>query len=157
MIGRLQKFFERILYRCWQFKQVLFPIIDQHLWLEALAFIPESWRPHLKRLRRSERAHVLRVFAAIKVEPDLEEADRRKLLLLALAHDIGKGVTRHSIFFKVAKVVFPISNGAHCLAGAKLLRKLGAENWLIRMVLRHHCDAPQNHLLKRFQAVDDRL
>jgi hypothetical protein len=25
------------------------------------------------------------------------------------------------------------------------------------MVLRHHCDAPQNHLLKRFQAVDDRL
>lgn len=153
----LTRLVDRILYRCWQFKQVLFPIIDPELWLEALDFAPANWRPHLKRLRRSERAHVLRVFAAIKVEADLEDVDRQKLLLLALAHDIGKGVTRHSIFFKVAKVIFPISNSAHCLAGAKLLRRLKAEKWLIRMVLRHHCQSPTNPLLKRFQEVDDRL
>lgn len=153
----LKKLWQRLTYRIWQFKQVLLPKVDVREWHEALLFAPESWRPHLKKLRLSERAHVLRLYSAIKQDDSLLPGERDYLLMLALAHDIGKGVTRHSVFFKVAKVVFPISNAAHCLAGARLLRQLKAEHDLVRMVLRHHQKHPESAILRKFQDFDDRL
>lgn len=148
---------DRIRYRCWQFKQVLFPKIDADLWIEAKNSLPQTWRSHFSRLRLSERAHVLRVYRAVKDATELGEHERKLLLMLALVHDIGKGVTRHSLFFKVAKVFFPVSNAAHCLAGARLLRQLGADRDLVRMVLRHHDMKTENVLLRKFQSFDDRL
>lgn len=133
------------------------PKVDKELFNEARNFLPESWREHFDLLRPSERAHVLRVYSAIKNDAAIDEADRPKLLLLALAHDIGKGITRHGILFKVAKAVFPISNKAHCIAGARLLKKLKAPKWLIKMVLRHHSDCKNDRLLCIFQRFDDRL
>lgn len=157
MKNLLQRIWQRVRYRCWQFRQVLLPKIDPQIWHEAMLFAPAAWRPHLKKLRLSERAHVIRLYTAIKQDSSLAEPERESLLRLALAHDIGKGVTRHSIFFKVAKVLFPISNGAHCLAGAKLLRQLKADNELVRRVLRHHRKQPSDMLLQKFQNFDDRL
>lgn len=157
IIATLKQLIKRIIYRCWQFKQVLFPKIDSDLWAEACEQLPAAWRPHFCRLRPSERAHVLRVYEAVKNDSQLKGPDREKLILLALVHDIGKGITRHGVFFKVAKALLPISNSAHCLAGARLLRKLGAESWLIRLVLRHHSQAVNNSLLAIFQHFDDRL
>ena len=150
-------FVSRVIYRCWQAKQVLFPKIDASLWKEARNTLPESWRPHLDRLRPSERAHVLRVYDAIKNCNQLSDNERTELILLALVHDLGKGITRHSIVFKALKVIFPISNAAHCIEGAKLLKRLGADKKLIRMVLRHHNENTTNDLLKKFQSYDDRL
>lgn len=148
---------KRIRYRCWQFKQVLFPKIDADLWLEAKNALPKLWQKHFCRLRPSERAHVLRVYAAIKDDSSLAADEKQQLLVLALVHDIGKGVTRHSILFKVVKVIFPVSNAAHCIAGARLLKKLGAERSLIRLVLRHHSTKTENDLLRKFQGFDDSL
>ena len=153
----LRTFLGRIRYRCWQFKQVLFPKIDAELWREALNFLPESWRLYLQRLRPSERAHVLRVYSAVKSDTVLEKNERELLMLLALAHDLGKGETRHSLLSKVAKVIFPVSNAAHCIAGARILRKLKADRQLVRLVLRHHQKDPSDLLLKKFQDYDDRL
>ncbi|GAB4284911.1 MAG: hypothetical protein Kow0029_31620 [Candidatus Rifleibacteriota bacterium] len=147
----------RIRYRCWQFKQVLFPKIDMEVWNEALNFLPQEWRKHLIKLRPSERAHVLRVYSAIKKADGISEEERSFLQKLALVHDIGKGVTRHSVFYKVAKVIFPISNAAHCIAGARLLKRLGADRTLVKMVLRHHSINNTNRLLMIFQSYDDNL
>lgn len=157
LLKMIEKLLGRICYRCWQFKQVLFPKIDEKILHEALEFAPPCWRPYLMRLRPSEQAHVLRVFAAVKTEPGLSDDERQVMLQLALAHDIGKGVTRHSLFFKIVKVFFPISNAAHCIAGARLLRRLRADPNLIRMVLRHHQLKVSQPLLEKFQKIDDRL
>ncbi|MDN5278097.1 MAG: hypothetical protein PWR01_2062 [Clostridiales bacterium] len=155
--NELKNLFKRIGYRCWQFKQVLFPVIDQNLWHEAILALPSDWRPHLKKLRPSERAHVLRVYKAVKEDNSLTEKEKERLLILALVHDIGKGITRHSLWFKIAKVIFPVSNAAHCIEGALLLRRLGADRKLIRLVLRHHSTMQNDELLKKFQGFDDRL
>jgi predicted HD phosphohydrolase len=136
---------------------LLFPKIDPDLWTEACERLPAAWRCHFCRLRPSERAHVLRVYAAVKNDSQLKGEERRKMILLALVHDIGKGVTRHGVVFKVAKVLLPIRNTAHCLAGAQLLKKLGAESWLQRLVLRHHSPADKNSFMARFKRFDDRL
>ncbi len=136
---------------------MLFPKVDPALWKEACEQLPAAWRPHFCRLRPSERAHVLRVYAAVKNDSLLKGEERRKMILLALVHDIGKGITRHGVIFKVAKVLLPIRNSAHCLAGSRLLKKLGAKSWLVRLVLRHHSQAKKNSLLDKFQRLDDRL
>jgi putative nucleotidyltransferase with HDIG domain len=153
----LSNLFKRIVYRLWQFKQVLFPKYSQEQWFDAVNTMPVDCRQHLNRLRNSEKAHVMRVYNAIKEDQSIGEEERKELLKLALLHDIGKGVTRHTIFFKVAKVILPVKNTAHCIAGAKLLKKLGFEKHLLIMVLRHHEKNPANDLLKKFQTFDDRL
>ncbi|MGM0598301.1 MAG: HD domain-containing protein [Candidatus Rifleibacteriota bacterium] len=149
--------FNRILYRIWQFKQVLLPKYSKKQWNDAVKTMPLDCHFHLNRLRRSEKAHVLRVYNAILEDKNISQFEKKTLLKLALLHDIGKGVTRHTIIFKVAKVLFPVKNTAHCIAGAKLLKKLGFEKKIVRMVLRHHEKNPTNDLLKRFQTFDDRL
>ncbi|MFZ5951582.1 MAG: HD domain-containing protein [Candidatus Rifleibacteriota bacterium] len=153
----LKRLLARIRYRCWQFKQVLFPKIDPALWHKALMFLPVEYRPYLEKLRPSERAHVLRVFEAIERAENLSAEERDFLQLLALTHDLGKGVTRHSLFFKIVKVLFPISNAKHCIEGARLLKRLKADRRLIRLVLRHHQNSPEDPVLRKFQSFDDRL
>lgn len=149
-------FLKVAMYRIWQFKQTLFPKIDQELWKEARSILPETWRCHFDKLRASERAHVLRVYSMIIQNTSIEDVNREEIILFALVHDIGKGITRHSIFFKVAKVVLPISNRAHCIAGAKLLKHLGADMKLVKRVLRHHDKPPIDSLVEQFQQIDDR-
>jgi len=153
----LKRLLGRIRYRCWQFKQVLFPRIDPALWQKALMFLPAEYRPYLEKLRPSERAHVLRVFEAVECAENISAEERQFLQLLALTHDLGKGVTRHSLFFKILKVIFPISNAKHCVEGARLLRMLKADRRLIRLVLRHHQNDTEDPVLKKFQSFDDRL
>lgn len=149
-------FFKKIIYRIWQFKQTLFPIINNELWNEAKSKLPAKWQPHFERLRASERAHVLRVYKEAKSVKNLTTKDFNRLIKLALVHDIGKGITRHSIWFKVAKVLLPISNRAHCIEGAKLLKRLGAEKELIIQVLRHHEKSTNDQLLILLQRIDDK-
>jgi len=86
----------------------------------------------------------------------LSETDRVELLELALVHDIGKAVTRPTLFFKVAKVLLPLANTEHCVAGAKLLKRLKQNRQLIRRVLRHHDEGSSDRILRLFQAYDDR-
>lgn len=154
---KLSNLFKRIHYRIWQFKQVLFPKYSRKQWDDALNTMPSDCRQHLNRLRNSEKAHVMRVYNAIKEDQSISKPERIELLRLALLHDIGKGITRHSVFFKVAKVLLPIKNTSHSIAGAKLLKKLGFEKELVVMVLRHHEKNHANELLKKFQTFDDRL
>jgi hypothetical protein len=153
----LSCFIKRVVYRVWQFKQTLFPVVDESLWREALTILPDAWQTEMEKLRDSEKAHTIRVYKAIRKENFPNPETKKELLLLTLVHDIGKGITRHTIFFKVAKVLFPISPRGHCIAGAKLLRRLGADKQLVLRVLKHHEKKVSDPLLKTFQQFDDRF
>ncbi len=149
------RFLKRVAYRCWQLKQTLFPKIDQELLNEVLKKLPENLIADFKALRRSEIAHTLRVYKAIKESSTVLEKDRGMLLEMALLHDIGKGITRDTVFFKIAKVLLPISSNAHAIAGAKLLHKKRMGKVLVRRVLRHHDKNHSDRLLEVFQIFDD--
>ena len=84
----MANFFKRAIYRIWQFKQTLFPVVDECLWGEALTTIPAAWRTEMQRLRASEKAHTMRVYRAIKEENFSDPQTKKELLLLALVHDI---------------------------------------------------------------------
>lgn len=154
MIGRL---FSRIRYRLWQFKHVLLPQLDIQQWQQALLGLPAPLSRQLQILKKSEKAHVLRVYVAIIKEPDLPEALRTELLQLALLHDIGKSIARHGLLFKVLKVLFPIANTQHCVAGALFLKKNQVARVMVRRVLRHHDKKTSDRVLQLFQKFDDRL
>jgi hypothetical protein len=146
----------RVGYRIRQFRSLLWPQVDLELWQEALAVLPVPWRSEVDRLRASEKAHVLRLYRAIKEDPDLPAGERADLLLLALTHDLGKVIERPGLVLRIAKVLLPLPNRAHPLAGAKLLRRLGAPRALVRRVARHHEPPGDDRLLALFQAFDNR-
>ncbi len=152
----LRKLLARIFYRFWQFKQVLLPKLVVREWLEAVAVLDEPLRHQLARLKKSEKAHVMRVYTDICQAHGLPEDVQKCLLELALLHDIGKTVTRPSLLFKVAKVLFPIANTGHCIEGARLLRRFHQNRQLIRRVLRHHDETTSDPILRMFQEFDDR-
>ncbi|GAB1355172.1 MAG TPA: HD domain-containing protein [Candidatus Rifleibacterium sp.] len=156
MIAVLRRFLQRALYRVWQFKQVLFPELQRSDWENAISGLSEQVRSELGKLRKSEKAHIMRVWSDISHDGSLSETDRVELLELALVHDIGKAVTRPTLFFKVAKVLLPLANTEHCVAGAKLLKRLKQNRQLIRRVLRHHDEGSSDRILRLFQAYDDR-
>jgi putative nucleotidyltransferase with HDIG domain len=144
------------MYRCWQLKQTLLPKIDPDLLIEAKEKIPPSLLENFKSLRKSEIAHTLRVYKEIKDSFTSIEDGRDELLELALLHDIGKGITRHTVFFKIAKVLLPVSSNAHAIAGAKLLFRKKMNKTLVIRVLRHHDKSHSDKLLNIFQSFDDK-
>ncbi|HNX76904.1 MAG TPA: HDIG domain-containing protein [Candidatus Rifleibacterium sp.] len=152
----LKRLLARILYRIWQFKQVLLPRLDRNKWDAAVAELAPQVRNQLAALKKSEKAHIMRVYDDINNDAGLQPDMRQYLLTLALLHDIGKSVTRPSLLFKVAKVLLPIANTEHCLAGARLLRQFRQNRQLIRRVLRHHDLEVSDAVLKLFQQYDDR-
>ena len=156
MIAMLRRLFQRAVYRVWQFKQVMFPELQRHDWENAVLSLSEQVRAELGKLRKSEKAHVMRVWSDISCDSNLSESDRGELLELALVHDIGKAVTRPTLFFKVVKVLLPLANTEHCIAGARLLKRLKQKRQLIRRVLRHHDENSSDRILRLFQAYDDR-
>ena len=152
----LKRLLTRVLYRIWQFKQVLLPRLDHRKWQAAIAELDPQVRDQLAALKKSEKAHIMRVYDDISNDACLQPEIRKCLLNLALLHDIGKSVTRPSLLFKVAKVLLPIANHEHCLAGARLLRQFRQDRQLIRRVLRHHDSRVSDAALQLFQKYDDR-
>lgn len=153
----IRRLFARISYRLWQFKQGLLPQLDLRQWQQALVGLPEQLRQQLLILKKSEKAHVLRVYMAIRAETDLPEPLRNELLQLALLHDIGKSIARHGLLFKVLKVIFPVANTQHCVAGALFLKRNKVARVMVRRVLRHHDKNTMDDILRLFQKFDDRL
>jgi len=152
----LKRMLARARYRIWQFKQVLWPKFDPDKWRQATAQIDPALTAKLDGLKKSEKAHILRVYDDISRAVDLDDEQRRSLLEMALLHDIGKAVTRPSLFFKVAKVIFAFANTGHCIAGARLLWRHRQNRQLVRRVLRHHDVNPDDKILRLFQRFDDR-
>jgi len=148
---------DRIKYRIWQFKQVIFPKLDLLKWNQVLLNLEKPLREKLGELKKSEKAHVLRVYEAIEQDQSLDVSLRVELMKLALLHDIGKSICRHTIFFKVAKVFLPFANTRHCVEGARFLKKSGVDRSIVKRVLRHHSLCPADPLLRKFQEYDDRL
>lgn len=151
----IKSFIERCRYRFWQFKQVLMPVLDVKAWQEATSELDAPLRAQLNRLRKSEKAHVMRVYRAVCADQGFDARSRADLLKLALLHDIGKSITRPSIFYKVAKVLLGLTDNSHCLAGARFLRASRQNRLLIRRVLRHHDRNSDDALLRAFQLIDD--
>ncbi len=147
----------QIVYRCRQFLSVLHPQVDQGLVDEACACLPERWQPAFRRIPASTMAHIIRLYRAIRDDDALDERTRSELLILALTHDIGKSITRPTLFERVAKVLLPLPNHSHVIAGALLMKRLGAPPELVRRIRRHHQPAGDDQLLERFQTYDDRL
>jgi len=156
VIAVLRRLFQRAVYRVWQFKQVLLPELQRHDWENAISNLSEPIKAELGRLRKSEKAHVMRVWFDINLDRNLSESDRFELLELALLHDIGKAVTRPTLFFKVVKVLLPLANTEHCIAGARFLNRLKQKPQLVRRVLRHHDETSSDRILRLFQTYDDR-
>lgn len=156
MIAMLRRLFKRVVYRIWQFKQVLFPELQRCEWENAITRLPEPIKAELGRLRKSEKAHVMRVWSDINRDCRLSESERSELLELALVHDIGKAITRPTLFFKVVKVLLPLANTRHCIAGARFLKRLKQKPQLVRRVLRHHDETSSDMILRLFQTYDDR-
>ncbi|PKL49726.1 MAG: hypothetical protein CVV42_05155 [Candidatus Riflebacteria bacterium HGW-Riflebacteria-2] len=139
----------------WQFKQTVLPKLDRAAWYDAVRELPQPVQEHLKLLRKSEKAHILRVYRAVGASQQINDEERRELLQMALLHDIGKAIVRSSVFMKVARVFLPIGRNEHCIAGARLLNRLGFERSLVKRVLRHHTFSHSDRLLQMFQKIDD--
>ncbi|HNV69659.1 MAG TPA: hypothetical protein PKO06_08185 [Candidatus Ozemobacteraceae bacterium] len=147
----------QIIYRCRQFVSVLRPQIDQTLVDEACHHLPKQWQPSFRQIPSSTMAHILRLYRAIRDDAALDESTRSELLILALTHDIGKSITRPTLFERVAKVLLPLPNKSHVIAGAMLMKKLGASRQLVRRIRTHHESVVDDRLLALFQTYDDRL
>ncbi len=146
---------KRVVYRIWQFKQMVLPKLDRSAWQAAIKEFTPPVQKHLASLKKSEKAHVLRVHQAVATSSQLSGDERSELMQMAMLHDIGKGVIRSSLLMKVVRVLLPISRNQHCIAGARLLRRLGFEKSLVRRVLRHHTLDHGDRLLQIFQQIDD--
>ena len=148
---------QRVAYRLRQFRSVFVPPVDRALLEEALRLLPRRWRVPVRRLRPSEQAHVLRLYRAIAAATDLEDQDRRDLLVLSLVRDVGKTVTRPSLLTRIVMTVLPIPKNAHPALGARIMHRLGASAQLCRRIRRHHRDPGDDRLLALFQRYDDSL
>lgn len=156
-IGSYDLTFDQITYRLRQFFSVLKPQIDQALVKEASLQLPEAWRTFFLIIPASTMAHIMRLYQAIRDDPALDECSRRELLTLALTHDIGKGVTCPTLFERVMKVLLPLPNKSHVIAGARLMKRLGASSDLVKRIRKHHESPGNDQLLALFQTYDDRL
>jgi putative nucleotidyltransferase with HDIG domain len=148
---------DRILYRYRQFCSTINPKVNPSLLAEARAILPPEWRKIFDRHTKPELAHILRMYNRIKTGEDIPEAEKPELLILALIHDIGKTVTRPTLFEKIVKTILPIPNRAHSAMGAKILQRLGAPRILIKRVRDHHKEGVKDPLLAFFQKLDDSL
>ena len=146
---------DKILYRSWQFYKAVFPRLNQEKWKEAADRSDNRLRPLLEKLGKAEKAHTLRVLNLIAKDNNLTEEQRLELSDFALIHDIGKSITKPSLFFKVAKVLLRLSSDAHCVAGCRAVWHLTHDKKLALRILRHHVKPNKDPFLAVFQKYDD--
>ena len=110
----------------------------------------------LEKLGKAEKAHTLRVLNLISEDNDLSSILKAELSEFALVHDIGKAITKPSLVFKVAKVIFRLSSDAHCIAGCRAVWHLTHDKKLALRILKHHVKPNKDPFLSAFQKYDDR-
>ena len=110
----------------------------------------------LEKLGKAEKAHTLRVISLILKDKSLTSELKSELSDFALVHDIGKAITKPSLVFKVAKVIFRLSSDAHCIAGCRAVWHLTHDKKLALRILKHHVKPNKDPFLAVFQKYDDR-
>ena len=147
---------DKILYRCWQFYKAIFPCLNIEKWKAAKELSDSRLRALLEKLGKAEKAHTLRVLEYIDKDSSLNSDLKAELSSFALVHDIGKAITKPSLFFKVAKVLFRLSSDAHCIAGSRAVWHLTHDKKLALRILRHHVKPNADPFLVIFQKYDDK-
>ncbi len=145
----------RILYRCWQFYKALFPNLNIDLWQREKNKADSRLVSLLEKLGKAEKSHTLRVIELIEKDEGLDSSLKAELSDFALVHDIGKAITKPSLFFKVAKVILKLSSDAHCIAGCRAVWHLTHNKKLALRILKHHVKPNPDNFLKKFQEYDD--
>ena len=96
----IREILRKTLYRCWQFYKAIFPNFNNKLWEEALKNADKELVNLLNQLGKAEKAHTLRVIELINRDEALNVEIKKELSDFALIHDIGKAITKPSLFFK---------------------------------------------------------
>ena len=151
-----ESFFHHFYYRCWQFYKAVLPDFASEDWEKAKKRSYSRLLPLLDKLGKAEKAHVLRILAYISEDTGLSSEEKELLSGFALVHDIGKAITKPSLAFKVAKVLFKLNGNAHCITGARAVWKLTRNKSLAVRVLRHHEKPGRDKLVSLFQLYDDK-
>ncbi len=149
------KLIDKILYRSWQFYKAIFPNLDLNKWEKYLIQADQKLVPLLNRLGNAEKAHTLRVLELIYNDETVDSKLKKDLTNFALVHDIGKAITKPSLFFKVAKVLLRLSSDAHCIAGCRAVWHLTHDKKLALRILKHHVKPNSDSFLEKFQKYDD--
>ncbi len=147
---------DKILYRCWQFYKAVFPRLNVNKWKAAAERSDNRLKSLLEKLGKAEKAHTLRVLDYIDKDSNLDSSLKAELSSFALVHDIGKAITKPSLVFKVAKVLFRLSSDAHCIAGCRAVWHLTHDKKLALRILKHHVKPNPDPFLAVFQKYDDR-
>ncbi len=147
---------KRVLYRCWQFYKAVFPDFNYKRWEKVLEGADKRLIPLLNSLGKAEKSHTLRVIDLINNDDSLNSVLKKELSDFALIHDIGKAITKPSLFFKVAKVILKLSSDSHCIAGCRAVWRLTHNKELALKILKHHIKPNPNSFLDIFQRYDDR-
>ena len=151
----MRNIIDKILYRSWQFYKAVFPRLNLNKWKEITEETDDRLKPLLEKLGKAEKAHTLRVFSLISKDNRLTKEQQRELSDFAIVHDIGKAITKPSLFFKVAKVILRLSSDAHCIEGCRAVWKLTRNKKLALRILRHHVKPNSDEFLAKFQQYDD--
>ena len=146
---------DKIIYRCWQFYRAVCPNLDIHLWEQTKSKADSRLIPLLDKLGNAEKSHVLRILKLIEEDKSLNSELKRELSDFAIIHDIGKAITKPSLFFKVAKVILRLSSDAHCIAGCRAVWHLTHNKKLALRILKHHIKPNTDFFLRQFQQYDD--
>ena len=149
------KLIDKILYRSWQFYKAIFPNLDLNKWENYLIKADQKLVPLLNQLGNAEKAHTLRVLELIYNDETVDSKLKKDLTNFALVHDIGKAITKPSLFFKVAKVLLRLSSDAHCIAGCRAVWHLTHDKKLALRILKHHVKPNSDSFLEIFQKFDD--
>lgn len=149
-------FLKQAKYRVWQFFKAVNPRLDNQAWDYAYKKADASLQPLLSKLGKAEKAHTLRVLNLIESDTSLGNNERQELLDFALIHDIGKAITKPTLVFKVAKILFKLNGNAHCIAGAKAVWHLTHNKQLALRILHHHLKSDVEPFITKFQTYDDR-
>ncbi len=150
-----QPFHKRFVYRCWQFVKAVNPQLDSVAWEKACNSADPRLQQLLNTLGKAEKAHTLRVLQYINNDNGISVEQKKELSEFALIHDIGKAITRPSLAFKVAKVLFKLNGNAHCIAGARAVWHLTKNKQMALRVLHHHKKAAAEAFITAFQKYDD--
>ena len=150
----ISSFCKQAIYRFWQFQKAVFPELNQDAWNTAIQSCPQQLVSVLNQLGKAEKAHTLRVLKLIKDDVSLENDYKNQLLDFALLHDIGKAITKPSLIFKIAKVLFKLNGNAHCIEGAKVIWRKTRNLEMAKSVLRHH-QKRYSKFISDFQQYDD--
>ena len=151
-----QPFYKRFVYRCWQFIKAVNPQLDKTAWKKACDSADPRLQQLLNGLGNAEKAHTLRVLNLISEENEISAEQKKELSEFALIHDIGKAITKPSLAFKVAKVLFKLNGNAHCIAGSRAVWHLTHDKKMALRVLHHHLKTGAEPFILAFQKYDDK-